>query len=186
MDKFERSVIFLSVVFLLLAALVRYIFVLGKQAKAGKAEAILAESETSELITASQPQMDKQERVDEYSKEPFGAALIRQVADKLLSRQDDGIIYGHRDYCGHGLVASSDEICLVDVSEGYPTTTLVKWPTKEAFVADFSQLSNYICSGASKEHAAFYTDSQWELDNQRIDRNRLENYISGTAGQWGF
>lgn len=104
---------------------------------------------------------------------PFGRALMKNVADDLIAGMC--IRYAHRDYCGHGLFFREGKFILSLVDSGEAWNTLAEWPDMSAFVAFFSQQSDYSCSGADVNSTLFNTTDVWSMGNQRLTRERLES-----------
>lgn len=120
---------------------------------------------------------------DRLDRQPFGAALARDVWHKLMRTEiNEGVIYErHRDFCGHGLIRTTDGVKLCDVQDagqryGEPIT---QWADEEAFVAFFAKQSDYSCSGWDESEPIFFTSDSWYRNNQRLRRDVLERFLSG-------
>ena len=111
---------------------------------------------------------------------PFGDALMIRVWRHLRKcRVDQGIAYGHRDYCGHGLVRSADGVALVLVEDGFPREVLRMWRDEDAFVDFWARQSDHTCGGHAKGEPLFSTTDDWLRDNQRITLARLVQAVGG-------
>lgn len=109
---------------------------------------------------------------------PFGEALAGAVWDKLRRSKDGwGIAYGHPYYCGHGLVRKKADVALVIVEDGRAAKTLKAWSKKADFVDFWAPLTDFVCGGADPANALFYTADDWERNNQRMTRERLEEFV---------
>ena len=108
---------------------------------------------------------------------PFGEPLMRQVSTRL--RAGGELSYFHRDYCGHGLFFFGGKFAVATVSDGRRYTTLKEWDSEEEFISYFATLDDFICSGAESSNAIFATNDEWEMGNQRLTRQRLQEF----AGQ---
>lgn len=105
---------------------------------------------------------------------PFGDALMFRVWRYLKKcAPDEGIAYGHRDYCGHGLVRSADGVALVLVEDGFPREVLQTWRDEASFVDFWARQTDATCGGHEKKEPLFFTTDDWLRDNQRITLARL-------------
>lgn len=105
---------------------------------------------------------------------PFGDALVIRVWRALKKCPlDDGIIYGHRDYCGHGLVHVAEGVALVLVEDGFPREVLQTWRDEASFVDFWARQSDASCGGHDASEPLFFTTDAWLRDNQRITLTRL-------------
>ncbi len=119
----------------------------------------------------------QKEVLAQLSKQEYGSKLISVVANKLMNDvAPNGLLYSHRDYCGHGLVYHKDCFLLVEVFDGWPieNKALASWTSKQEFVDFFALQSDYSCSGVEK-NTLF---SKGDINNQRITRERLEEFLS--------
>jgi len=107
---------------------------------------------------------------------PFGLELAARLAARLRSNQGS-LSYGHREYCGHGLRAKSGSYCLETYEDGCPAELLRTWPDERTFIDAVAGWSDYVCSGADPDAALFRAESEFYLDNQRITRARIEEYL---------
>lgn len=115
------------------------------------------------------------ERIAALSKEPFGIALMQRVAERLQN-SGKSMCYCHREYCGHGLFFEDGKFQLAEVQDGDPRHTLSSWETVFSFIAFWSQQSDYTCSGADAAAEVFFAKDSFNLNNQRITRERLKEY----------
>ena len=115
------------------------------------------------------------DRISALTRTPFGEALMQRVAERLQTT-GKGLRFCHPEYCGHGLFFANGKFELVEVQDGDPRKTLLSWNTAEAFVAFWSKQSDYSCSGADAASTDFFTENSFDLNNQRITRERLEKY----------
>lgn len=111
---------------------------------------------------------------------PFGDALMMRVWRHLKRcPRDEGITYGHRDYCGHGLVHAVDGIALVLVEDGWPREVLQTWRDEAAFVDFWARQTDDRCGGHDANEPLFFTTDTWLRDNQRITLARLVAAVGG-------
>jgi hypothetical protein len=109
---------------------------------------------------------------------PFGDALVFRVWRCLKKcRIDEGFAYGHRDYCGHGLVRAADGVALVLVEDGFPRDVLQTWRDEASFVAFWARQSDRSCGGHDQGEPLFFTSDDWLRDNQRITLARLREAV---------
>jgi hypothetical protein len=109
---------------------------------------------------------------------PFGLELAARLADGLRGASG-GMSYGHRDYCGHGLIASGGHYGLEVIEDGLPSERLATWPDERSFIEAIAGWSDNICSGADPESPLFRAESAFYLNNQRITRARIEAFLEG-------
>lgn len=134
---------------------------------------------------SSENAWSKQELIDKLSRRKFGEHLARRVVTQL--KIDDhnrgGLYHDHRDYCGHGIVYRDGTFMLLRVIEGWieRSDTLATWDDEEAFVAFLADQSDFSCSGGDSEAKLFYTDDEFELNNQRINESWMEEYAAGNG-----
>lgn len=115
------------------------------------------------------------DRIAALSKEPFGKDLMQRVAERL-QKGERPLCNRHREYCGHGLFFEDGKIQLVEVQDGDPRNDILSWDTAEAFVDFWAKQSDYTCSGADSASSAFFTEDPFDLNNQRITKERLEKF----------
>ncbi|WP_332680876.1 hypothetical protein [Bosea sp. (in: a-proteobacteria)] len=111
----------------------------------------------------------------------FGPVLAGEVWDPIMEHPvGKGLIHEfHRDFCGHGLIRTEAGIKLCDILDGhFPGETIAEWRSKEAFVAFFSEQSDYSCSGWDESSAVFATSDEWHRNNQRLTRAKLQRFLS--------
>jgi hypothetical protein len=112
---------------------------------------------------------------------PYGHELALRLADRL--RATGGMCYGHAYYCGHGLVASRGRFGLEVVDDGAPAERLATWPDERSFVEAVASWSDYVCSGADPDATLFRAESAFHLNNQRITRARIEEFLAAGAAR---
>lgn len=120
------------------------------------------------------------ETLSRLSREKFGTDLSSLVAEKLQSDDGErGLWNVHRDYCGHGLIYRDSQIRLITVQDGHATEgkLLKAWDNADAFVAWLARQSDYSMSGADESEADLLPSSSSNLNNQRITRVRLRDYV---------
>lgn len=111
---------------------------------------------------------------------PFGDALMFRIWRHLgRCRIDDGIAYGHRDYCGHGLVRAADGIALVLVEDGFPREVLQTWRDEASFVGFWARQTDRTCGGHDPAEPLFFTTDDRLRDNQRLTLARLVQAVGG-------
>jgi hypothetical protein len=103
--------------------------------------------------------------------------MVRVWRRLRKGRIDEGIAYGHRDYCGHGLVRAADGIALVTVEDGFPRDVLQTWRDEASFVEFWARQSDHTCGGHDPAEALFFTTDDWLRDNQRITLARLRQAV---------
>jgi hypothetical protein len=108
---------------------------------------------------------------------PFGLALAARLAERL--RATGGMYYAHPYYCGHGLVAARGRYGLEMVEDGLPVERLATWPDERSFIEAVAGWSDYVCSGADPDATLFRAESAFHLNNQRITRARIEEFLAG-------
>jgi hypothetical protein len=114
-------------------------------------------------------------------RQPYGLELAARLA-ALLRSAGSQLAYGHRDYCGHGLRAAAGSYCLEVYEDGLPSRLVASWPDERSFIDTLASWSDYICSGCDPEASIFAADSEFELNNQRITRARIEEYLGASSG----
>ncbi len=110
---------------------------------------------------------------------PFGEALARRLW-RAVRRAEYGLIpHGHRDYCGHGLVACGDGIGLYRIQDGWTAgqPPFAQWDTEQAFVAFWARQSNNSVNGHDPAEPVFFTEDDWDRGNQRLIRQVLERCL---------
>jgi hypothetical protein len=112
-------------------------------------------------------------QMTESSREPFGAALMEQVASRLIA---EPLRESHPYYCGHGLSYSEGVFALELVEDGESCEVLARWATREEFVAFFAGLHDFACSGADPGAPLFHTTDPHRLGNQRLTAERLRSF----------
>ncbi len=123
------------------------------------------------------------ETIAKLSRSKFGVELARCVASKLkMQGVSGGLFYSHRDYCGHGPIYRDGQFILVEVYDGFPDQSefLATWDAEEEFVSFLAGLSDFTCSGADAQYTLFYTDDSFSLNNQRITKDWLQEYATGS------
>jgi hypothetical protein len=112
---------------------------------------------------------------------PYGLELATRLA-ALLRSAGHQLAYGHRDYCGHGMRAASGSYCLEVYEDGLPSRRVASWPDERSFIDALASWSDYICSGCDPDASIFAAESEFELNNQRITRARIEEYLRASSG----
>lgn len=109
---------------------------------------------------------------------PFGDALIHRLWRKLMKEvEGQGLLYAHRDYCGHGLLRQGDGVALMEVEDGWGRSTLAAWTDLDAFVEFWARQSDFSCGGWDPAEPLFHAADEWARGNQRITRERLLEYL---------
>ncbi len=116
------------------------------------------------------------EVINSLSREKVGIELATKVANKL--KQGNHLYYSHRDYCGHGLSFRDNAFHLVRVVDGYDNFTIEKFNSASDFIRFFAKQSDYSMAGADNSVSVFYTDSFFELNNQRLSCKRLIDFCA--------
>ena len=124
--------------------------------------------------TAKQKEIEQQEDAQQAKLEMrrtlaqktaiYGSELAEKVANAL--QRNNGLGYGHRDYCGMGLEYRDGVFKYGEVHDGYladPPT--LQWSSKELFV-------EWLADQSDASLARFDKDP-WYWGNQTIDRQRL-------------
>ena len=122
----------------------------------------------------------KKTTVRSLSRKAIGESLAQRVADRLVSSKGRAwLVNVHRDYCGHGLHFADGEIRLLEVSDGwvFDAPIVKSWPKKEEFVAWLSRQSDYSLAGADPKESELFTDDRFALNNQRLTRRRLRDFV---------
>ncbi len=86
----------------------------------------------------------------------------------------------HRDFCGQGLIRTSDGVMLCDVQDGgyLLGSPIAAWSSEAAFVGFFAEQSDFSCSGWDKASPVFASDDEWYRNNQRLTRAVLERFLA--------
>jgi len=122
------------------------------------------------------------EAIDRNSREPYGEGLATWLWEEFQSLQTGhGIFHNHRDYCGIGLVKTDDGVALCRIEDGSPDSTIMNWKTSESFVHYWSDQSDYGLCGADPSHPEVLTNSEFELNNQRINRHLIYTFLDRWA-----
>ena len=119
---------------------------------------------------------------DRLSRTPLGAALAEHLWNRLMQEAPGkGVIYDHhRDFCGQGLIRTTDGIMLADVQDGgvYFSPAIAEWMDEETFVAFFARQSDFSMSGWDAGEPIFFSEDDWYRNNQRLTRAVMERYLS--------
>ena len=135
-----------------------------------------------------QPQLDKgtASRTPRPGSPTVGAELATRVANKLVlgSGKNKGMIYHHRDDCGIGLVAVSDDCpsylnyqsfggkyVMGDCYDGYLISASQSWSTTDEFVTWLAAQSDFTLGNPG---------------SQRITLERLTAFVNGKKGPFGY
>jgi len=118
------------------------------------------------------------EVINSLSCEKIGTELATKVANKL--KQDNHLYYSHRDYCGHGLMYKDDSYHIFRIIDAdiEDALTLEKFNSAGDFIRFFAKQSDYSMAGADNRVSVFYTDSFFELNNQRLSCKRLIDFCA--------
>ena len=128
-----------------------------------------------------------------YSFDKFGRSLALNLAAKLWANQIKahhkdafGILFLHRDYCGHGLAWRTDPTALTlgVVYDGHLCGDVLKtWSLdeKEAFIDWIAEQSDFTLSGVDPASAAFYSSDPWNQGNQRITKARIQSFLESNV-----
>jgi hypothetical protein len=108
-------------------------------------------------------------------RKPFGLELSTRLAASL-QRHADGMFYWHPYHCGHGLRLKAGNY-LLEVKDDIEEAPLATWSDEPSFIDAVASWSDYVCSGADPDATLFQTTSAFYLDNQRITRQRIEEFI---------
>lgn len=117
----------------------------------------------------------KPETIQSLSKAPFGKALMNQVAIKL--EKGHKLEYNHRDYCGLGLKYDENKKYVLYAKWESMEEPKLIWETKKSFIEYMSIQSDYSLSGADRANEAIYESSLHSLNNQRITKKRLMDFV---------
>mmetsp|Transcript_20314 Transcript_20314/g.63686 ORF Transcript_20314/g.63686 Transcript_20314/m.63686 type:complete len:229 (-) Transcript_20314:96-782(-) len=145
----------------------------------------------AEIPTATEFGLALQQLLDEIARKGgaddcYGVDLARLVADTL--EQGSNLAYEHRDYCGIGLSFDTAKGFLMgEVNDGYPVGFQGSdlgvqniWHNKGEFVQWLSLQSDYSLSGYALTNPE---GCAWIQGNQRITRERLEEFVGSSAGR---
>lgn len=119
-----------------------------------------------------------QETLDLLDKNKLGERLVELLAKKL--KKKEGLYYVHRDYCGHGLDFVDGKYRLLVVHDGYPDSMFVlkDWASEQNFISFFAEQSDWSMSGVDESNICFIAENMHGLNNQRLTRKRIENYVN--------
>jgi hypothetical protein len=112
---------------------------------------------------------------------PYGLELATRLA-ALLRGEGHALANRHRDYCGHGLSAASGSYCLEVYADGLPSRLVASWPDERSFIDALASWSDYTCSGCDPDASIFAAEGGFEVNNQRITRARIEEYLRTSSG----
>lgn len=140
----------------------------------------MADDRSSHRTPEQQRQVDLELR-DRLDRRPFGADLATALWSALM-RQSPGkgvIVDFHRDFCGQGLIRTSDGVMLCDIQDAGAFTgpAIAAWRQQETFVDFFARQSDFTCSGWDPAEPVFATDDEWYRNNQRLTRAVLETFL---------
>jgi hypothetical protein len=132
-----------------------------------------------------------QDVLDALSREPFGEAFAERLWDAMQalkktaehSAYGTGILYQHRDYCGIGLCWQLGQFGIFSVYDGGAADLLVSWEGREDFVRYWAAQSDFGLCGADPLHPELLADEAWLVNNQRLERERIEEFLQQSAEQ---
>ncbi len=111
-------------------------------------------------------------RLQELGRDPFGPEWAEKVADHLEAR--GSLLDVHREYCGLGFVLHEGEFQVVEVHDGHPFGTLMRWPHRDAFVAGLAGMSEYNFSRHDPAFPALLSGQHFYWANQTITVARMD------------
>lgn len=117
------------------------------------------------------------------SKIAFGNNFATQVARKFWANESKvdhvGVIYLHRDYCGHSLVWLGGNLQIGKTYDGCVTSSTKKWRDDEmsTFIEWLAKQSDYSLSGHDESSKEFFEPETFYRGNQRINLNRLSEFL---------
>lgn len=113
---------------------------------------------------------------------PLGMPLAERLWRRLMKAMPGhGVIYDHhRDFCGQGLVRTTNGVMLADVQDGgaYFGPAIAEWKNERDFVEFFARQSDFSMSGWDATEPVFFTEDDWYRNNQRLTRAVIERYLS--------
>lgn len=117
--------------------------------------------------------------VDMLSREAYGEGLAEWLWDEFTRlAPDNGIYHGHAYYCGIGLIRTEEGAAIHHMEDGQPLgPPRVGWGDRESFVRYWVGQSDYGLSGADPLHPEIIAASDFELNNQRINRTCLHEFL---------
>ena len=128
------------------------------------------------LFKSNTPKWSTPEVIEALSHEEIGKDLAKRVASKL--KNGDTLFYSHRDYCGHGLMYKDNSYHIFRIIDAdiEDALTLEKFNSSEEFINFLARQSDYSLAGADCKEHVFFTESAFELNNQRLTANRLQDF----------
>lgn len=113
------------------------------------------------------------------SKENFSKELIEKFAKRL--KQNQGLSYSHRDFCGHGIEYSQGRYELVEIHDGdfNAKNVILSWKTEEEFIVFMIGQSDYTMSCKCTSFPEIYSKETSGWGNQTISEKRISDYIIG-------
>lgn len=125
---------------------------------------------------------------EKLSRKPYGKKISQKVIDKMIKELEErdpmnplpiGVYRSHRDYCGVGFLYSGREFVFVRMWDGFPSgeSPIFSLANAREAVDFLAEQSDYSMSGYDKS-SPLKEGSEFELNNQRLTRRMLENFLS--------
>ncbi len=129
------------------------------------------------LFKQPPPKWSTPEIINSLSREKIGVELAKKVAGRL--KQGKQLYYAHRDYCGQGLMfkeGSFHIFRIIDADIEDALSLKVLNSTTE-FIDFLAQQSDYSLAGADSSVPELYSTDLFSLNNQRLSKKRLINFV---------
>lgn len=118
--------------------------------------------------------------LDALDKTAVGQSVAQAVADCLAEGRV--LAYRHRDYCGHGLVCEDGLYKVVSVHDFGYYRDIAVFTAQSDFVSYLARQSDWSLSGACPAEELLYTEDTFQLNNQRLTRQRLQDFLNDEGG----